>query len=98
VILITGSVVVRPDALDEALRLAVEHVNRSRREPGCLSHSVHQDLENPDKLVFVEEWEDIEAVRTHFAVPDSIAFVEAISALAAEPPALEVMSATRVTL
>jgi quinol monooxygenase YgiN len=97
-ILITGSVVVRPDALDEALRLAVEHVHRSRSEPGCLTHAVHQDLENPNKLVFVEEWKDLDAVRTHFGVPESGTFVEAISALATEPPTLDVMSAKRAIL
>jgi hypothetical protein len=37
-IIVTGSVHARPEALDEVLRLSLEHVHRSRLEPGCLLH------------------------------------------------------------
>ena len=35
-----------------------EHVRRSRTEPGCLLHSVHQNVEDPSVVVFLEHWED----------------------------------------
>ena len=89
----TGSVVARPDTLDEAIAYSRAHVERSRREPGCLLHSVHRDVENPLRLVFVEHWADAEALRAHFAVPASNDFVRAISALASEPPELAIYEA-----
>ena len=46
-IIVTGAVTANPEALPEVTRLALEHVHRSRLEPGCLLHSVHQDVENP---------------------------------------------------
>jgi quinol monooxygenase YgiN len=52
-IVVTGSVTARADSFQEARRLSLEHVHRSRNEPGCLSHAVHTDCENPLKLVFV---------------------------------------------
>lgn len=90
-ILITGSVVVRPEHLAEAERLCVEHSVRSRAEPGCLHHAAHRDLEDECRIVFVERWEDRAAIDTHFAVPESLEFVQAVGALVAEPPSMQVM-------
>lgn len=89
-IIVTGSVVVRPDDLDRAVAVALEHVRRSRTEPGCLLHSVHHDVEDPDRLMFLEHWADRAALDAHFAVPASADFVRRISALAAAPPTIEI--------
>jgi quinol monooxygenase YgiN len=62
-IIVTGMVVTRPDSFDEILRLSTEHVLRSRKEPGCLSHSVHRDTEDPLRLHFFERWQDRAALK-----------------------------------
>ena len=36
---------------------------------------VHRDVEDPLRLVFLEHWTDVDALRAHFAVPASAAFV-----------------------
>ena len=95
-ILVTGSVVVRPDAVDEALRLSLDHVQRSRTEPGCRSHSVLVDAEDACRLVFHEEWDDAAALAAHFAVPASLQFVGALSALAVGAPSMQVYEASPV--
>jgi len=94
VIIITGSITARPDTIDELLAGSLEHVRRSRREPGCISHAVHRDVENPLRLVFIEQWESPAAVRTHFAVPASAEFVRSAAALSDSPPSLEMFAAT----
>lgn len=93
-IIVIGSVVAREDCLEELLALSREHVARSRTEPGCLAHAVHQDDDDPLRLVFVEKWTDRAALVTHFAVPASRGFVKAASALAAGPPTLEIFDAS----
>jgi quinol monooxygenase YgiN len=65
--------------------MTVRGIHRSRVEPGCLSHAVYRDAENPLRLVFVEEWEDRTALAAHFAVPASRAFAARVQSLAAEP-------------
>ena len=97
-ILVTGSVKARPETLPEVLRLSLEHVRRSRLEPGCLLHSVHYDVEDSTRLVFVEHWADRDALLAHFRVPASGAFAKALGDLAAEPPTLEVYDAEPVAL
>ena len=89
-IIVTGSVRARDDALDEAIALSLQHVHRSRQEPGCLLHSVHRDVEDPSRLLFLEHWRDRAALDAHFAVPESLEFVTAVSALADEPPTLDI--------
>jgi quinol monooxygenase YgiN len=95
-IMVTGSVTAREDSFDEVRRLSLEHVHRSRREPGCISHAVHIDCENPLRLVFIEQWADRAALGAHFAVPASRNFVRALGPLAAAPPTIEIYDATRL--
>jgi len=96
VIVVLGSVVAKEGHLGEVLALSREHVARSRTEVGCLSHAVHRDTENPNRLVFVEEWQDQAALQQHFRVPASRAFGKALALLASEPPGLTIYEATRV--
>ena len=95
-IVVTGSVTARKDSLDEVTRLSLEHVHRSRSEPGCISHAVHIDCENPLRLVFIEQWADRAALLTHFAVPASRDFVRALQPLAAGSTTIEIYDATRL--
>ena len=95
-ILVTGSVVARQETLDDIRRLSLEHVQRSRGEPGCISHAVHIDCENPLRLVFVEHWSDRNALLAHFAVPDSREFVRALQPLAAAATTIELYDAARI--
>ena len=95
-ILVTGSVTARPETIDEVRRVSLVHVHRSRTEPGCISHAVHIDCENPLKLVFVEQWADRAALLAHFAVPASRDFVRALQSLAAASTTIEIYDATKV--
>jgi quinol monooxygenase YgiN len=90
VIIVTGSVTARPETLDEVLRISLEHVHRSRLEPGCLLHSVHRDVEDANRFVFIEHWADRDALQAHFGVPESRAFAKTLGALAAVPPTIEI--------
>lgn len=95
-IVVTGSVTARPETFDEVRRLSLEHVHRSRTEPGCISHAVHIDCENPLRLVFVEQWADRAALLAHFAVPASREFVRSLQLLAAAATTIEIYDSTKV--
>ncbi len=92
-IIVTGSVLTNADNRAAIEAESIAHCQRSRAEPGCISHHVHADCEQPDRLVFVEKWADTAALLAHFAVPESGAFVRAISALSAELPSMEIYEA-----
>jgi quinol monooxygenase YgiN len=98
VLIVTGSVRARRDTVDRLLALSLEHVRRSRVEPGCLLHSVHRDAEDPLRLVFVESWADTDALRAHFQVPASGEFVVEAAALADGSPEMAIYEARPTSL
>ncbi|MGZ5871573.1 MAG: putative quinol monooxygenase [Bradyrhizobium sp.] len=95
-IVVTGSITAREASFDEVRRLSLEHVHRSRKEPGCISHAVNIDCENPLRLVFIEQWANRAALAKHFAVPASRDFVRTLKPLAAANPTIEIYEASRV--
>jgi quinol monooxygenase YgiN len=95
-IVVTGSVTAREDSLTEIRKLSLDHVHRSRKEAGCISHAVHVDCENPLRPVFIEQWADRAALLAHFSVPASRDFVRALQPLASAATTIELYDATRL--
>ena len=95
-ITVWGSIEAQAGKLEAVIQLSLEHVHRSRLEPGCISHSVQADVENDHRLVFFEEWADMSALQVHFAVPASGAFVASVSELAVGPPQMKIYESTQV--
>jgi quinol monooxygenase YgiN len=97
-LVVTGSIAARADTF-EALRAAsLEHVARSRGEPGCLEHGVAVDANDGLRLVFFERWVDRAALDTHFKLPASRAFAAQASQLAAHRPDLAIYEASEISL
>lgn len=90
-LVVTGSVTARPETFEALKAAALEHVRRSRTEPGCLKHSVHIDAENPLRLFFYEEWEDRAALDAHFAVPESLDYMRISRELAASGDRIRIL-------
>jgi quinol monooxygenase YgiN len=97
-ILVTGSILARPDTFDEVLRLSLEHVERSRLEPGCISHAVHVDCQDSMRLFFFEQWTDEAALRAHFAVPATRSFVKALKDRIVETSGTQIYRAEPVAI
>jgi quinol monooxygenase YgiN len=97
-ILVTGVVTAKPDTIAEMQRVAREHVHRSRREPGCISHDVSIDADDPLTLHFIERWESAEALKVHFAVTESRVFWKVLQSLAADPGAMHLYDAREIRL
>ena len=98
VLIVIGSIQARPESVDKVLALSLAHVRRSRREPGCLLHLVHHDVEDPLRLVFLEYWVDEDALRAHFRAPSWGAFVGDVAALAASSPEMTIYTAQAVSI
>ncbi|MGZ5716193.1 MAG: putative quinol monooxygenase [Caldimonas sp.] len=95
-LIVTGSIAARADTF-EALRAAsLEHVARSRAEPGCLEHGVAVDANDGLRLVFFERWADRAALDVHFKVPASRVFAKQAGELAARPPEIAIYEASEL--
>lgn len=95
-IIVIGNIKTTPEGRARALALSLEHVARSRAEPGCIDHRVSIDCEDEMKLTFVEHWQDMAALKTHFGVKASQNFVKDLTACLSEPPEMTVYEAEAV--
>ena len=95
-IIVTGSFIAKEGQIKTALELSLAHVARSRLEAGCMLHSVHVDAENPNRLVFLEEWESMALLKSHFKVPESVTFASRVNELAEYVEPLNLFDATRL--
>lgn len=82
-VIVTGEIIARPETFDALKDACIEHSARSRAEPGCVSHNVHVDAETPLRLFFFERWADMDALKAHFAVPESNDFMRTVRSLSA---------------
>src|SRR3954462_8774541 len=97
-IIVTGAIQGRLDSLDELRRLSLEHVARSRAEPGCLEHGVAVDANDGLRLAFFERRAHRRRLLPPFRVPASRDFVAQVARLAAHPPAITAYDATELPL
>ncbi len=96
-IIVIGSVISSQETHAQISQLSREHVARSRAEPGCIAHNVHIDLEDENRFVFVEYWTDMTALMTHFSVPESREFADALTQLSSTPPDLKIYSSEEIS-
>jgi quinol monooxygenase YgiN len=62
-------------------------------EPGCLSHEVSRDVQQPLRFVFVERWSDMAALQAHFRVEASRKFAHSMAELCEATPQLDIYQA-----
>jgi quinol monooxygenase YgiN len=96
-VIVTGSILAKPETFEELRRVSLAHTLRSRTEAGCEQHDVHSDVENALRLVFVERWTDRATLLAHFAEPNARAFIAQARKLAAEPPSISIYTADEIS-
>ena len=89
-IIITGSAQVSDANRAAFLEIGKEQVANSRREAGCVSYGMYEDLLAPGFFLFYEEWKDQAAVDFHFAQPYCLNFITQARALASTPPEIKI--------
>lgn len=45
--------------------LAEKLIRESRKEKGCISYNLYEDINHSNTLTFIEEWRNEEAIRLH---------------------------------
>ena len=75
---ITAIITVKAEHRAELLDVFTALVGESRKEGGNLRYDLHQDLQNPNRFVFFENWKDQAAVDSHNASVHFQNFLKAI--------------------
>jgi quinol monooxygenase YgiN len=88
-IIVSGSVRIRPDARDDAVRAARTMVEATRAETGCRAYRFSFDMSDPTLVYIYEEWDSAEALERHFATPHMAAFQQALPSLLGGPVSID---------
>lgn len=74
-IIVHGTIPIKPELRAEALGAARTMADATRAEPGCISYEFYVGLSDPDTLLLFQEWESMEALMDHFETPHMEVFV-----------------------
>ena len=97
-VVVVARVRVRAGRHEEFIRAAREVARPTREEPGCHVYRIHQDIEDPDAFVFVEEWSAQADLDRHFETPHVKRFVAALPDLLSAPAELKIHEVARTTV
>jgi quinol monooxygenase YgiN len=86
VIIVSGTVAIRPGQRDAAIRVARTMAAATAKEPGCLRYRFYADLDDPHTFFVYEEWQSEDALATHFQTDHMRAFQAELPALIAGAP------------
>jgi quinol monooxygenase YgiN len=65
-VVVVATLTVKPESVDTVRDILTGAVEEVHDEPGCQLYSLHQ---TGDTFVFVEQWADEEALKTHSTAP-----------------------------
>ncbi len=85
-IVVTGRVQIPPQHRERFQEIATAMCRASRGDDGCLGYRFYEDAEQPGRFVFIEEWQDDDALQAHFRQPHTGEFMGELPGLLSEPP------------
>jgi quinol monooxygenase YgiN len=89
VLIVIATLPGKPDKRAEIAAMLTKAAAASRGDAGCISYAFHVDLEDADRYVSVEVWQDQAALDAHFAAPHLAELMAAAADLFAGPPVIE---------
>jgi quinol monooxygenase YgiN len=85
-VVVVAIVTPKPDKIDEVREVLKRTVPAVHEEPGCDLYALH---ESDGSFIFVEQWADAEALRTHSSAPAVTTMFKEVSDHLAEPPVIK---------
>jgi quinol monooxygenase YgiN len=85
-IVVAGSVRIKPEQREAAVRAALAMAEATRRESGCRAYRFSADLTDPALFYIHEEWDSADALTRHFGTPHMAEFQAQLPAVLAGAP------------
>lgn len=77
-LVIAGRISIDPAKREAAIAAAVDMMEQTRKEKGCISYTFSADLSDPGEFRIFEEWEDAQALGAHMKSPHMAKFQAAM--------------------
>ncbi|KIZ46557.1 MULTISPECIES: putative quinol monooxygenase [Rhodopseudomonas] len=95
-IYVVATLTVKPDKRAEMIAGAKDCIAETRKEAGNIAYDMHESVTDPSRMVFVEQWENAEALEPHRKSDHMRAFGRIAAQCLAAPPKIEIITPEKV--
>ena len=95
-IYVVATLTVKPETRAELIAAAKLSIAATRKEAGNISYDMHESVTDPTKIVFVEQWENAEALVPHRTADHMKAFGRVAANCLTAPPRIEIITPAKV--
>ena len=95
-IYVVATTQVKPESRDDFIKGAKVNIEATRKEPGNIAYDLHESVTDHSKMVFVEQWENAEALVPHRGAEHMKAFGRVVVKCITQPPRIEVITPEKV--
>ena len=97
-IYVVATLTIKPETRAEFIAAATACIAGTRQEPGNIAYDLHESVTDPAKMVFVEQWENAEALVPHRGMEHMKTFGRVAVKCMAAPPKIEIITPADVTV
>ncbi|HEY8332796.1 MAG TPA: putative quinol monooxygenase [Tardiphaga sp.] len=97
-IYVVATLSVKPEARAELIEGAKACIAETRKEAGNIAYDMHESVTDPTKMVFVEQWDNAEALEPHRKTEHMKAFGRIAVKCFSAPPKIEVITPADVVV
>ena len=97
-IYVIATLTVKPEMRAEFIEGAKACIAETDKEPGNIAYDLHESVTDPTKVVFVEQWDNAEALGPHGKSDHMRAFGRIAKNCLAAPPKIEIITPADVTV
>ena len=97
-IYVVATLTVKPESRAELIEAAKACIAETRKESGNIAYDMHESVTDPTKMVFVEQWENAEALEPHRKSDHMRAFGRVVVNCLVGPPKIEIITPADVVV
>ena len=97
-IYVVATLTVKPETRAELIAGALVCIAETRKEAGNLAYDMHESVTDPAKMVFVEQWESVDALEPHRKSDHMRAFGRIVVNCVTAAPKIEVITPANVVV
>ena len=97
-IYVVATLTIKPETRAEFIAAATACIEGTRKEPGNIAYDMHESITDPTKMVFVEQWENEEALVPHRSAEHMKTFGRVVVKCITDKPKIEVITPANVTV
>lgn len=95
-IYVVATLTVKPETRAVLIAGATKCIAETRKEPGCIAYDMHESVTDHSKFVFVEQWENADALGPHGASEHMRAWRKIVKECMSAPAKIEVITPAKV--